>query len=59
VGARVSHKKTFFHCVRPYTPFYIACAQIWGRNHDWVVPPIKAHEKTDLRLLPIALSQIY
>jgi hypothetical protein len=33
------------HCVRPYTPFYIARAQIWGRNHDWVVPPIKAREK--------------
>jgi hypothetical protein len=26
-------------------PLYIARAQIWGRNHVWVVPPIKAHEQ--------------
>jgi hypothetical protein len=26
-------------------PFYIVRAQIWGHNHDWVVPPIKAREK--------------
>jgi hypothetical protein len=26
-------------------PLYVACAQIWGHNHDWVVPLIKAREQ--------------
>jgi hypothetical protein len=29
------------------------CAQIWGRNHDWVVPPIKAREKRITDYFPL------
>jgi hypothetical protein len=41
-------------------PFYIACAQIRGRNHDWVVPLIKARKNGSLGYhIPVALSRIY
>jgi hypothetical protein len=42
MGARICSRKMLVCYMRAYTPFYIACAQIWAVINDWVVPPIKA-----------------